>query len=203
MRLALSSSTAGGSRSSFAVQRQARTRDNVPATNEELERLRQLLGIHSDREADGSADMNDGPTYLETMRIVLPVLRQLGVDFVQVDFDGSGDSGQIERAQLAPNVDTSGVRVDVPVTHNQFLDGRWQGVTVVKSLNLDDAIQQLSEGYIESNDCDWFNNDGGWGSMTIDVGSGSVSIEINVRYTESTCEVSKTLDIDSGEEIDA
>ncbi len=48
---------------------------------------------------------------------------------------------------------------------------------------------------------DWYNNDGGYGDLVINVENGTVALDVNVRYTESTNEFWSERDIITGEQI--
>jgi len=48
--------------------------------------------------------------YIENLRRVLPVLRDLGLVQVTVRFDGSGDSGSIDKAEYEPSVEPAGTQ---------------------------------------------------------------------------------------------
>ena len=49
-------------------------------------------------------------------------------------------------------------------------------------------------------DIDWYN-DGGYGEIEIDVVEGTVRLNVNVRYVESSNEFSCERDIMTGEEV--
>ena len=66
---------------------------------------------------------------------------------------------------------------------------------------LNEAIDELTYDYLEETGVDWYNNDGGYGELVIDVNAGTVALEVNVRYTESTTEYSAERDIATGEDI--
>jgi len=88
-------------------------------------------------------------------------LQDLGVYKIQVEYSGGGDSGGID---------------DI-----SFLNKEGNDVSVnseIKKLIEDLAYKKLNE--IE----DWWNNDGGYGTMCILVPSGKYDIMNNIRITE-------------------
>lgn len=67
--------------------------------------------------------------------------------------------------------------------------------------SVNDVIDALTYDYLEEVDVDWYNNDGGYGELIIDVSNGTVSLEVNQRYTESNTEYSMEHDIETGKAI--
>ena len=64
------------------------------------------------------------------------------------------------------------------------------------------AIEELTDDYLAETNVDWYNNDGGFGELIIDVDEGTVALEVSVRFTESSTEYSCTRDIVTGEELE-
>jgi len=186
---------------------QIRTRLNRTPTHGERDAIHQALGI--DEHAVHSIGRQPAPgarrvqrSYMDVLRCVLPVLRDHGVGSVDVTFDGSGDSGCIEGVSYDP-ADFRGaqIRVTVPVTAREFTDNQWLLVTDDRELSLDDAITEATDEYLEEVGVDWYNNDGGYGTLKIDVDEGTVSLEIDTRYTNVESAFDATRDIVTGEEI--
>ena len=139
-------------------------------------------------------------TYMENLRRVLPVLRQHGVVTVHVGFDGGGDSGSIHTVCYDPDdFDGKTVQVDVAAITSRHEAGGWVSSRQVSLEPVDEAIEVLTYDYLEETDVDWYNDDGGYGELEINVDDGSVSLEVNVNYTESNKEFDEHRDIESGE----
>lgn len=166
--------------------------------------IRGMLGIPNkdDMPAHGTAAPAGRP-YLENLRRVLVRLRAAGVGEVRVSFDGGGDSGSIQSVDFDVQIDDeSGIVVEVLVNARHFDDGTWVVMQETERKSLSDAIEVIADDYLEETDIDWYNDDGGYGEMVIDVAEGTVSMEINTRYTETTCAFSRTREIETGIEID-
>jgi hypothetical protein len=88
-------------------------------------------------------------------------LQDLSVYKIQVDYSGGGDSGSIEDISFL-NKDGNDVSVN----------------SEIKQLIEDLSYKKLNE--IE----DWWNNDGGWGMIVIDVPSCEYTIENHIRITD-------------------
>lgn len=184
---------------------QIRSRFNRVPDRETVEMIHARLGIeYEKRVARELAHEPPKPRmYLDNLRRILPALRDQGVRTVRVSFDGSGDDGSIDHVEYGDAAITpASIFVEVDIVHRSF-DGReWKTDHVIERKNLDDAIEAVTGDYLEETGVDWYNNDGGFGELTIDVQEGSVALEVNVRYTESTTEYSATKDIVTGDEVD-
>ena len=96
-------------------------------------------------------------------------LRDLGIVSIYAEFSGGGDSGAI---------DTINYHLSDFTISNDFAD-------VNKELHndVDDyCYTLLDNGNIE----DWYNNDGGHGTLSIDTKTGEYSIEVHIEYREYT-----------------
>lgn len=121
----------------------------------------------------------------ETMMTSLLIqLADLGVTGIQIYYEGSGDSGCIE---------------DVIYTTDKLPENEEDAFDEVRSLNswaddvkslrdldsgLSSDIENFANTQILDNLEDWWNNDGGYGTMCILVPSGKYDVMNNVRITE-------------------
>lgn len=99
---------------------------------------------------------------------------------VVVEFDGYGDSGQIE------SVDARDAHGDVALPDAEvelaFPDGDGTGATRRK-LPIREAIEELAYALLEETHGGWENNDGAYGEFTFDVAEQTISLDHNSRYT--------------------
>jgi hypothetical protein len=123
-----------------------------------------------------------------TMTGLLLKLADLGVTGLQVYYSGGGDSGAIESIMYTTdklNEDTD-LAFDYIEELNQWTNnGKNQG----KDLNdLDTGLHTLIEDFAHDtilNDIeDWWNNDGGYGSVCILIPSGKYKIYNDIRITQ-------------------
>ena len=121
----------------------------------------------------------------ETMMTSLLIqLADLGVTGIKIKYEGSGDSGCIE---------------EVLYTIDKLSENEEDAFDAVKSLEpwdpairhldvlhsgLSSDIQNFAEEQILLDVEDWWNNEGGYGSMCILVPSGKYQLENNIRITE-------------------
>mgnify|MGYP001382811401 CR=1 FL=1 len=139
--------------------------------------------------------------YLDNLRRVLPVLENHGVEGVTVTFSGSGDSGAIDWAYFTPEQpqEFNETRVEQLSINSFYEDDRWRTALVSENMTLKDALNNITDNYLEETGVNWYDNDGGYGELEIDVAARSVSLDVNVNYTESTNEFCETKSIDSGQ----
>jgi hypothetical protein len=112
--------------------------------------------------------------------ILFAALAEAGIVKVSVEFDGAGDSGQIEDI-LSWNAD--GDSVPLPSGRKLQLTSLTPG-NPPDETTLQDAIETLVYDYLEETHYGWENNDGAFGTFVFDVPARTVRLEHNERYTE-------------------
>jgi len=114
--------------------------------------------------------------------VVFDALAVAGILHVFVEFDGAGDSGQIEGV-LAHTDDKP---LDLPMTTVNLHNAPWNGTKLtVEQTSLREAVQDLCYGYLEQTHAGWENNDGAYGEFTMDVAERRITLDFNGRYTET------------------
>jgi hypothetical protein len=99
---------------------------------------------------------------------------------VTVDYDGCGDSGQIEEIAA---FDAGRNALPLPATHTLQLVSSAPGNPPVET-TLQEAIETLAYGYLEDTHSGWENNDGACGTFVFHVADRLITLEHNERYTE-------------------
>jgi hypothetical protein len=107
-------------------------------------------------------------------KIMIGLVNQ-GIKKVSVNYEGSGDSGAIESIRITTD------------SHVTFEDLQtWEGGIDLNDYNSD--LYSLLEDYCSEmllNDIeDWWNNDGGFGFVNIDVEEGTYEIQNSIRVTD-------------------
>ena len=115
-------------------------------------------------------------------------LRAAGATEVVISFDGSGDSGSIYAANIY-NAENKEIKLDQTVIYpkekSTYVDGRWVAEIEQKEMSIYEALEAYCYDELEKTNIDWYNNDGGFGDMRIDLGDTvSVELEVSQRYTE-------------------
>lgn len=181
---------------------QIKGRRNALPTPEVRAQIHRILGIEPPPSFEpDTAPTESGHLYIENLRRVLPILQAHNVPSVEVSFDGSGDSGSIHTIWYStPELSEAVGKIAVQTIINErYLDdGDWKTRTALTQTTMSDAIESLTYDFLDTTGVDWYNNDGGFGRLEIDVANGTVNLEIDTRYTQSTTEFSQEFDIATG-----
>ncbi len=141
--------------------------------------------------------------YRRNFANALAVLRAYRVEEVEITFEGSGDSGCIDNIAFNPEPAMAELRADwtafdshtthVITTNNGAL---FQDQDTVCTDSLDTALQDIAMEYIEETNVNWYDHDGGYGTLRIDVDAGTIDLEIITRILDSHCEHTSVVNID-------
>ncbi|NKB55087.1 MAG: hypothetical protein GKS00_02020 [Alphaproteobacteria bacterium] len=183
---------------------QIKTRFNEQPSKEICSRIHEMLGVALAPPVE--KQVTDGTqrfTYLDTLQRLLPVLRQHGVEGITVSFDGSGDEGAIDDIRCdGATIDPRGVHVEIVQAVRRFEDGQWVSTRELHRVSIADAVHDLTDDYLEETSVDWYNNEGGYGNLLIDVARGTVTLDICVRCIQADRAFYSQCDIETGDEID-
>jgi hypothetical protein len=109
-------------------------------------------------------------------------LARAGITDVIVDFDGSGDSGQIENIQAK----ASDVLVELPAGVIDILRIMPDGVQTERvTIDIRELIDQLAYDLLADNYGGWGNDDGAYGHFAFNVQKRSIELHYHARYTSS------------------
>jgi hypothetical protein len=115
-------------------------------------------------------------------KVLFAILMEHGITAVIVNFDGYGDSGQIEDI-TAQNDD---VAVELPDERIEIFCAAWDSPEIERQTHtVHEAIEALSYDFLAQTHCGWENNDGAYGDFTFDVTANSITLDYNERYTAS------------------
>ena len=134
---------------------------------------------------DTTETQSDAPTQdtrTHNKALIFAALEEAGIIKISIEFDGAGDSGQIEdvRAWHA-----AGGTVPLPSDHKLELPSPLPDNPPVH-MTLQEAVETLAYDYLEDTHPGWENNDGAFGTFLFDVPGQTVTLEHNERYTEVT-----------------
>ena len=112
--------------------------------------------------------------------VVFEALAATSITAVIVDFDGEGDSGQIESIAAYAAADVVNLPAATVTTHA----AQWNSDKLaVGEQALNEAIEELCYGYLAQEHDGWENNDGAYGEFRFDVRERTIEFEFNGRYT--------------------
>lgn len=111
----------------------------------------------------------------EAVRDLLTKIRTAGYVGVSIGFEGSGDSGDLQDYCLFK--EENGFELN----ENYAWDAD-NGEFTHEELK---PLQDLFYAVDNSSGEDWYNNDGGYGSINIDLRTGEIKANYHIRYTET------------------
>lgn len=121
------------------------------------------------------------------------MLKVLGGHSAVVEFQGGGDSGEIHNAVLYDQnnkeIDCSGITIDWTkrIALHDPLRQEWVERDETMPTPVLDVLRDMAETMLENEGLDWYNNDGGQGSLNIDLTQSPPTITLNVgiNYTHT------------------
>ena len=126
--------------------------------------------------------------------LLMTLLKVLGGRKVEVSFDGSGDSGSIDYVDL---VDQDGKEISLKNAtfdwHERASEfdphqNKWLMTTKpVPNMPVADILKQITEDALEESGHDWYNNEGGYGRLNIDLTTTppEITLSVSIRYTNT------------------
>jgi hypothetical protein len=122
--------------------------------------------------------------YMQERAEYLNALASYGITEVDVYFNGCGDSGQIDDITADEGIDLKGT--NVREEHKHLLDAGGTFGYDHESESLYTLIEAFAYKMLNCTNEDWWNNDGGWGSVHIEPRNEVVQVEMNIRSTDYT-----------------
>jgi Family of unknown function (DUF6878) len=123
-----------------------------------------------------AASLNEG-----NKAALFDALQKAGITVVIVDFDGCGDSRQIENI-IAKARDQM---IDLPEEQTDIALAFWgQPEPTRKTLPIREAIEEIAYSLLEHEHDGWEIDDGAFGEFDFDVISRKIVLTINARYTD-------------------
>ena len=118
----------------------------------------------------------------ENKRVLFETLAAHGVAAVIVQFDGCGDSGQIEDME----VQGADRPAELPSDSIEIADVSWDDLKILpKTMCVREVVEHLVYDFLRETHCGWEDNEGAYGTFTFDVGKRTILLEFNERHMES------------------
>jgi hypothetical protein len=111
--------------------------------------------------------------------VLIAALASIGVAKVEVEYDGEGDSGQINSTF---GFNDRGETVDLCKPHPVSIG---QGDRPSHYDSVEEFIEDFAWDLLEQYHAGFVNNDGGFGRVTIDVADARITLDHNDRVVES------------------
>lgn len=123
--------------------------------------------------------------------VFLTTLRTLGVSKLVVTFSGGGDSGDIESVDAYNAGQTAAIPLtaQIPWSSDEKYfnmdEGTWEKRTKEEVMTLEKIAKDLTLQALEDQGLDWYNNDGGQGTLEIDFATSppTITLDVGINYT--------------------
>ena len=142
---------------------------------------------------------------IQTLANVCEKLKEHGIDLVTTQYSGGGDSGDYEPAisyandeeVCVPSVEVKKFR---PVIKWDTETGGWVAVEIEeKTGDLLDVVEELMAEAVEIRHPGWYDNDGGEGTVAMNVEEQTINVNHGDHYVETRWD-EYSLAVDGGEE---
>jgi hypothetical protein len=124
-------------------------------------------------------------------RTLIEFMRDNGINEIVIDFDGSGDSGQMDEVACYPDNKHQLMKTQVSLIRcsHRFADGKWSLIEELVEDTAEEVAQEIGYSILENHHGGWEINEGSFGKIRINAdGSGLLEYHeriIETNYTES------------------
>lgn len=120
--------------------------------------------------------------------LLMEKLSSLNVATIVFDYDGGGDSGDITEVAVTPAERKpllSAENITVRRAVSNYRDGGFETEVTEVTSTLETALHDFALSWLELHHGGWENNDGGRGTVTINVAENSFELQHEEYYTDS------------------
>lgn len=126
------------------------------------------------------ANASNEDVRVRNKEIIFAALAAAGIHRVSIEFDGAGDSGQIEDILVWNAAEET---IPLPSDRKLELPSPFPPNTPVP-ITLQEAIETLAYDYLEDTHPGWEINDGAFGTFLFDIPGRSITLDYRQRYTD-------------------
>ena len=136
--------------------------------------------------------MGYSPKSFEAVRAnrqpLLTALTALGITELVVRYEGGGDSGDVAEVTVMPETIMPQLAIE-QITHRyvitDYRDNQYHYHAEERQLSVNEALHDFALEWVDVYHSGWENNDGGSGTVTIQVANNRFQLEHTEYYTES------------------
>lgn len=111
-------------------------------------------------------------------------LAEAGISAIIVEFDGYGDSGQIEGIEAKAGEEDA----ELPCTIITLNTLDWHDTEPTESaMAVREAIEHMAYDFLNQTHSGWENNEGAFGTFTFDVAERSIALDYRERFIDLEC----------------
>ena len=149
--------------------------------NKDIKKIEKMLGL------DDIAPRNREEVIKYNKKIVNKLLKGVKATKVEIAYDGGGDNGQVESVKILKGkkeISVKGVQVTLYQCQNDWTSNGFKEKVIKETQGVENALENFAYTLLEGIPYDWINNDGGYGTVTLDVKTNKVNLDHNQReYT--------------------
>jgi len=119
--------------------------------------------------------------YVASVRALISTLRILGVSAVAVEFSGSGGSRSIDGVHVDNGLSLNGHEIEFINPREVYTPGGYKKQYTRESISLYDALVTFTYDQLSDTGLDWYNDDGGQGTLEIDLSADPPTIRLGVE----------------------
>lgn len=120
-------------------------------------------------------EQEDAKKAKEYLLSLIPALKEAGAEKLVIHYDGEGDEGEIQWIHAWNDADED---------HEDYYHGKTHlNIPLLDEQNnkIDEAACDIMSGL----GIDWYNNEGGFGYVVLDVEAGKIKVDHNARVHDS------------------
>jgi hypothetical protein len=119
-------------------------------------------------------------------QVLTEFMRSNGINEIVIDFDGSGDSGNMEGAVCYPENKNGLMKTLLPLIrcHHRFSEGKWSLVEDLLKESAETLAEDIAYSVLENHHGGWEINEGSYGKIRMNA-DGSGAIEFHERVIET------------------
>jgi hypothetical protein len=120
---------------------------------------------------------------------LLAALTKLNITDVTIRYDGGSDSGDVAEIEVKPETVIPQLTTELVSHHfvaSEYRDREYHYHLEERQLSVDDALRDFALTWANARHSGWENNDGGSGTVTIQVAENNFQLEHTEYYTESS-----------------
>ena len=111
---------------------------------------------------------------------LLPLLAEHGFSRVEIGYDGGGDEGSVCDVTAYRGEDAA----ELPAIQCEHFSAEYGGSVASRMLQLEDALSAFADNCASNHHSGWENGEGAWGTLAIDVATGTVTLTHNDRFVD-------------------
>lgn len=118
---------------------------------------------------------------------IIVALRHHAIEEVTIEYNGGGDSGCISEIKFEPETEIARQQsITLQHVRTHHANGEFHTELIEETSTLENALEDFTMSWVGLHHSGWENNEGGRGTVTIDVLENTFELEHVTYYTETS-----------------